>query len=64
MKSNCTLEFGFLELPGLGLKVFPSVPHLVLDDVNWILKLYCRDWRMMSAEFLQVCIFFLYRMFL
>ena len=58
MKSKCTLEFGFPELPALGLKVFTSVPHLVLDNLNCILKLYGRDWRLMSTEFLQVCIFF------
>lgn len=58
MKSKRTLGLGFPELPGLGLRVFTSVPHLVLDDLNWILKLYCRDWREMSSPFLQVCIFF------
>lgn len=58
MKSRCTLEFRFPELPGLDLKVCTSVVCLVLDDLNWILKLYCRDWREISTEFLQVCIFF------
>lgn len=54
MRSKHALELGFPELPGLGLTISTSVPHLVLEDLNWILKLYCRDWRDMSTKFLQV----------
>lgn len=44
-RSKHALELGFPELLGLGLTVFASVPHLVLKDLEWILKLCCRDWR-------------------
>lgn len=54
MRSKHALELGFPELPGLGLTVFTSAPHLVLEVLNWILKLHCRDWREMSTKFLQV----------
>lgn len=45
MRSKHALELGFPELPGLGLTVFTSAPHLVLEVLNWILKLHCRDWK-------------------
>lgn len=54
MRSKCALQLGFPGLPGLGLKVFTSVPHLVLEDLKWVFKLCCRDWREMSTKFLQV----------
>lgn len=45
MRSKRALELGFPELPGLGLMVSTSVPHLVLEGLKWLLKLSCRDWR-------------------
>lgn len=44
MRAKHALELSFPELPGLGLMVFASVPHLVLEDLKWIFKLCCRDW--------------------
>lgn len=38
-------ELSFPELPLLGMMVFASVSHLVLEALQWILKLCCRDWR-------------------
>lgn len=45
MRSKCALELGFPELPSLGLMVSASVPRLVLEGLEWLLKLCCRDWR-------------------
>lgn len=33
-----------------GLDGFTSVPHLVLEDLKWILKLCCRDWREIELQ--------------
>lgn len=52
MRSKHALDLGFPELPGLGLTVFTSVPHLVLEDLKWILKFCCRDWRLSTKIFI------------
>lgn len=44
MRSKHALELGFPERPILGLTAFTSLPHLVLKDLKWVLKLSCRDW--------------------